>query len=57
MVHLRMIIPQAASQVYSVIVVKEGLKSSSLNLSVHCGCMQDLRDVCVSGMFFHFGID
>ena len=35
----------------SFIVVKAGLKSLSLNLLVHWGCMQDLRDVCILGMF------
>ena len=40
----------------SFIVAKAGLKSLSLNLLVHWGCMQDLRDVCILGMFFHFGI-
>ena len=39
-----------------LILAKAGLTSLSLNLLIHWGCMQDLGDICMLGMFFHFGI-
>ena len=46
--------PSSSSSI--VISAKAGLTSLSLNLLAHWGCMQDLGDVCVLGIFFHFGI-
>ena len=46
-----MTIPQAVPQVAILISAKAGLTSLLLNLLVHWGCMQDIGDVCVLGIF------